>query len=212
MSNKQHNSFSQNNTGSGAKGHATSHGMKGQPQKRVPGRFNFSMRPQKRFGDAKTPAPFPQKPPFRPDGKEGASFSPQKSFQRFVRPRPPKTRLTSYAPLPVQAGKRAATSWGTVATWYDKHLESPGTYHEKVILPNLLRLVDPQKGDVILDLAAGQGHITRALAKNGAQLTGLDISPELIAIAKKKRRLSVTFAITDYDSLLEKFGEGRAGG
>ena len=101
----------------------------------------------------------------------------------------------------MQAGKRAATSWGTVATWYDKHLESPGTYHEKVILPNLLRLVDPQKGDVILDLAAGQGHITRALAKNGAQLTGLDISPELIAIAKKKGGAGITYNVGSAEDL-----------
>lgn len=77
-------------------------------------------------------------------------------------------------------------SWGAVATWYDKHLKTPDTYHEKIILPNLLRLVDPQKGERILDLACGEGYFTRPLAEHGATPTGLDISPELIALAKKE--------------------------
>ena len=35
------------------------------------------------------------------------------------------------------------TSWGSVASWYDKHLEKSGdTYHEKVVYPNVLRLID----------------------------------------------------------------------
>ncbi len=73
-----------------------------------------------------------------------------------------------------------------MATWYDKHLTSKDTYHEKVILPNLLRLVEPGKNETILDLACGQGYFTRAFAAKGAKLIGLDISKELIALAEQE--------------------------
>lgn len=85
--------------------------------------------------------------------------------------------------------RTASASWGEVASWYDKHLNEADTYHEKVILPNLLRLVESEKSDRILDLACGQGFFTRSLAKTGAHVEGIDIAPELIAIAKTESPL-----------------------
>lgn len=38
--------------------------------------------------------------------------------------------------------------------------------------------------DEVLDLCCGQGTLTAAIAKNGARVTGLDFSPEMIARAK----------------------------
>jgi ubiquinone/menaquinone biosynthesis C-methylase UbiE len=50
------------------------------------------------------------------------------------------------------------TSWGGVASWYDAHLEkNTDTYHEKVVYPNMLRLLGECEGESILDLACGQG-------------------------------------------------------
>lgn len=80
--------------------------------------------------------------------------------------------------------RTASASWGEVASWYDKHLNEADTYHEKVILPNLIRLIDAEAGDKILDLACGQGFFARALKKTGAHVEGIDIAPELISIAK----------------------------
>jgi len=189
-------------------------------------------------GKARTPSPFPQKPPYRPNGpvaartpyvKRASSGTPsgkvrygflpkgggkptfgkktygaknakpweksKTAFRPSARPKAPKTQLATYAP------REATTSWGTVATWYDKHLENPDTYHEKVILPNLLRLVEPQKGDHMLDLATGQGFIARALAEKGASVTGIDISKELIALAIKKGGTNVTYGVGSAEDL-----------
>jgi ubiquinone/menaquinone biosynthesis C-methylase UbiE len=77
-------------------------------------------------------------------------------------------------------------SWGSVASWYAKHLESPDTYHAQVILPNLVRLVGPKPGERILDIACGEGFFARALAKKGAILEGADVGAELLSIAKEK--------------------------
>ena len=79
------------------------------------------------------------------------------------------------------------TSWGPVAEWYDKHLEKSGdTYHDKVIHPNLLRMLGDVKGKQMLDLGCGQGIFSRLLADNGANVIGVDLGKELIAIAEKK--------------------------
>lgn len=83
--------------------------------------------------------------------------------------------------------KPVKTSWGKVAPWYHNLLKAKsGTYQHDVILPNLLRLLAPKKGQTILDLACGSGFFAREFAKSGAQVTGIDIAPELIAFAKKE--------------------------
>jgi ubiquinone/menaquinone biosynthesis C-methylase UbiE len=79
------------------------------------------------------------------------------------------------------------TSWGTVASWYNDHLEKTGdTYHEKVIYPNLTRIIGDMKGKKILDLACGQGQFSRLMRSKGAHVTGIDLGKELIAIAESQ--------------------------
>lgn len=83
--------------------------------------------------------------------------------------------------------KAKDTSWGGVADWYDKHLEKSGdTYHDKVVHPNLLRMLGDIKGKQILDLACGQGIFSRLLADKGGNVIGVDLGKELIALAEKK--------------------------
>jgi ubiquinone/menaquinone biosynthesis C-methylase UbiE len=91
------------------------------------------------------------------------------------------------------------TSWGGVAAWYDKHLEKTDTYHEKVVHPNLLRLVGDVKGKQFVDLACGQGIFSRLLADKGAHVVGVDLGKELITIAEKMN-VNHTFAIHYYNS------------
>ncbi len=99
---------------------------------------------------------------------------------------------------------KTETSWGPVATWYDKHLEGDDTYHTKVILPSLLRIVGDAKGKDILDLACGQGFFSRALLEAGANVTGIDIGKELIASAEelqKGKAKKVHYFVTGADDL-----------
>ncbi len=79
------------------------------------------------------------------------------------------------------------TDWDNVAAWYDKELETnTDSYQAKVIAPNLLRIIAPKKGEIVLDLACGQGYFTRLISNTGALVTGVDLSKELIVIAKEK--------------------------
>ena len=78
-----------------------------------------------------------------------------------------------------------STGWDNVAVWYDEYLKGDDTYQSQVILPNLLRVVDAQNGDRILDVASGQGYFARAFAQSGAQVVGIDASAELIDAAER---------------------------
>jgi ubiquinone/menaquinone biosynthesis C-methylase UbiE len=78
------------------------------------------------------------------------------------------------------------TSWGKVADWYDEHLSHEDTFQSQVIQPNLARILALKPGTKILDLACGQGFFAREFAKAGATVVASDISPELIAEAKKQ--------------------------
>lgn len=81
--------------------------------------------------------------------------------------------------------KKDTTSWGKEAQWYRAHLQEEDTYHAKVILPNLLRLIDPQKGQRVLEIGCGEGFFARELAKKGSEVTACDISQELVDLGVK---------------------------
>lgn len=128
--------------------------------------------------------------------QQGQNFSHSRDTKKKApkTQKPPRTQLASY-PL-----KQAQTSWGGVASWYDDHLSRSDTYHQKVLLPNLLRLVAPERGEVILDLACGQGFFTKAFAEKGATMMGVDVSEELIAIAKRSSP-DATFHVGSIENL-----------
>lgn len=93
------------------------------------------------------------------------------------------------------------TSWNDVAKWYDSVVYDEDSYQHKVILPNLLRIVAPEKGMKILDLGCGQGFFSHAFAARGAHVTGVDLSPDLIAIARVRAGHNEEFHVAPSDKL-----------
>ena len=61
------------------------------------------------------------------------------------------------------------TSWDNVANWYDNLIKNDNSYQNKVILPNILRLLDIRPGNEILDLGCGTGFFANEFQKNGAK-------------------------------------------
>ncbi len=80
----------------------------------------------------------------------------------------------------------AKTSWENVSLWYDTMLAGVDTYQSKVILPNVVRLLDPKPSRHIVELGCGQGFFSEVFAKMGASVLGLDASRSLIEIAQKR--------------------------
>jgi ubiquinone/menaquinone biosynthesis C-methylase UbiE len=88
------------------------------------------------------------------------------------------------------------TSWNKVADWYDELLKNDDSYQAKVILPNILRVLDLKKGEQVLDLACGQGYFSNVFAHAGANVVASDLSKKLIETAKKDSKEKVLFYIS----------------
>lgn len=169
-----------------------------------PKRSNFGNRPTaKPFS---RPAPSVSRAPFpkygnSPSAKPGAGSAYRSG--PAVRPpqyssRTPQTRNTRVSSTP---NKAQATSWGKVAEWYKGLVEDDSSYQKQVVLPNLLRILDVQPGERVLDLACGEGIFARELARLGAHVTGVDISPELIGLAKDQGAWNIRYHIAPADKL-----------
>jgi ubiquinone/menaquinone biosynthesis C-methylase UbiE len=74
-----------------------------------------------------------------------------------------------------------------VARWYDGWVGQEGSeHHREVAVPALLELLEPRHGESILDIGAGQGVLAPYVIEAGARYTGLDASPRLVQIARKR--------------------------
>jgi ubiquinone/menaquinone biosynthesis C-methylase UbiE len=77
--------------------------------------------------------------------------------------------------------------------WYSTKL---GNLADKVESELVLNLLQPYKGMKILDAGCGTGHYSIKLAERGCDVTGIDISSNMLNIARKKSgdlNLPVTF-------------------
>ena len=89
-----------------------------------------------------------------------------------------------------------STSWDEAARWYEKLLSGEGTYQSQVILPNLIRLLEIKKGEVILDIACGLGFFADKISSAGAKVIGVDISKGLLDIAKKNSSTEIIYHVS----------------
>jgi ubiquinone/menaquinone biosynthesis C-methylase UbiE len=90
------------------------------------------------------------------------------------------------------------TDWGGVAEWYDSHVgDSGGEYHQRVVLPGVLRLLEVQAGQRIIDIACGQGVLCRQLAARQAEVTGIDAAEPLIEVARKRGPEQIRYQVAD---------------
>lgn len=131
--------------------------------------------------------PFETKSPYERSFKEKSSskISEKKSIVKKPFIKDKKVSLSKQSDTRHKSKAVSDTSWGGVASWYNDHLEKGGdTYHEKVVYPNLLRLLGDVSGKRVLDLACGQGQFSRLLRAGNAHVTGIDLGKELIAIAE----------------------------
>lgn len=80
------------------------------------------------------------------------------------------------------------TSWSGVTKWYDDYLKDEDNYQHKVILPNILRLLNIKEGEVLLDLGCGQGFFMEKIFDkySNTKIYGIDLSSKLLEIAESK--------------------------
>jgi ubiquinone/menaquinone biosynthesis C-methylase UbiE len=80
--------------------------------------------------------------------------------------------------------KTKDTSWEKVSSWYNSAVgESGHYYHQHVVIPNTLKLLQVNQSSTLLDLGCGQGVLARHLPKE-MYYQGMDASRSLIDEAK----------------------------
>ncbi len=105
----------------------------------------------------------------------------------------------------------ARTSWEPVAEWYAEWVGDTGSFqHRQVTIPAVLELLALRRGEQVLDIGAGPGLLAPAVARAGAHYTGVDASPKLLTVARRRHGRSGRFLHADVLTL-PQVSENRAG-
>lgn len=88
-------------------------------------------------------------------------------------------------PSPATAGDydAYAEEYAASVAWREQGAADGDAYG---ILPHLLDLLGDIGGRRVLDAGCGDGYLARVLARRGASVTGIDLSPRLIELARSK--------------------------
>jgi ubiquinone/menaquinone biosynthesis C-methylase UbiE len=85
-------------------------------------------------------------------------------------------------------------------SWADFVRQGKDYYRDELNNPAAFRLIGDVSGQLVLDLACGEGYNTRILAKKGARVTGVDFSTRLIDLARieeGKEKLGIDYYVAD---------------
>lgn len=74
-----------------------------------------------------------------------------------------------------------------LAPHYDEWYRSPlGAYVDRIERELVLDLARPRPGEAVVDLGCGTGQYALDLARRGLSVTGVDVSPAMLAVARRK--------------------------
>jgi ubiquinone/menaquinone biosynthesis C-methylase UbiE len=85
-------------------------------------------------------------------------------------------------------------------SWVDFVRHGKDYYRDELNNPAAFRLIGNVKGQLVLDLACGEGYNTRILASRGAKVSGIDFSTRMIELAKieeAKEKLGIDYYVAD---------------
>ena len=86
-----------------------------------------------------------------------------------------------------QLNEEGRDLWNRKAQFWDKlHGDDGNFFHRRLIEPSLMQLLELQSGEAVLDIGCGNGALARSLAKQGAKVTAIDFSEEMIKLAKAR--------------------------
>jgi ubiquinone/menaquinone biosynthesis C-methylase UbiE len=97
-----------------------------------------------------------------------------------------------------------SVSYDAIASGYDEFV-GVSCIH-RVAIPSIMRLC--AEGSAVLDVACGQGALTRELAQRFPMVVGVDRSPELIGIAKERGGAPHVRYLTEDAEALSSLADG----
>ena len=94
-----------------------------------------------------------------------------------------------------------ASGWDQLASWWDEKQGDEGDlWHRALIDPPLIRLAGEVNGLRVLDLACGNGYLSRRFARQGARVIAVDANAPLIERVRTREEQAssgVTYYVTD---------------
>src|SRR5215813_3213013 len=75
---------------------------------------------------------------------------------------------------------RARDAWDMNARFWDERMADGNDFFISLIWPSVEKLLSPQPGEKLLDIACGNGLTSRRLAHAGAAVVAFDFSEEMI--------------------------------
>ncbi len=80
-------------------------------------------------------------------------------------------------------------AWEANAKFWDDYMgDASNFFHRDLVRPFTEKFLNIQAHDYILDIACGNGNFSATMAEKGCQVIAFDYSPNMIALAKKRRK------------------------
>lgn len=102
--------------------------------------------------------------------------------------------------------------WDDKARFWDGlHGDRGNLFHQRLIEPSVLQLLDLSAGERVLDIGCGNGALARQMAALGAEVVGIDFSPKMIDLARRRSTdvAAINYRVVDAtdESALLRLGE-----
>ena len=110
---------------------------------------------------------------------------------------------------------QARDAWNSNAKFWDERMADGNDFFNTLVWPSVEALLSPQPGELMLDVACGNGVTCRRLSRAGTKVVAFDFSEEMIRAAKKHAGdAQLDYRVIDATdvSALSELGEGRFDG
>lgn len=127
------------------------------------------------------------------------AFADQHSVQFWLQTKGPETVVPFY-PLDAPELTYSLPEFGVVMPFAPGEFTQVNSQLNRVMISRAMRLLDPQKGERIVDFFCGLGNFTLPIARSGAHVTGIEGSDALVKRAAQNAASNTLSANTEFSA------------
>ena len=88
----------------------------------------------------------------------------------------------------VETHEESLEAWESNAEFWDNYMgDDSNFFHCDLVRPFTELLLDIQKGELVLDIACGNGNFSERLVQHGANVVAFDYSEKMVELVRKRR-------------------------
>lgn len=138
-------------------------------------------------------------PPSVEDEAALRAFADQHEVQFWLQSKGPETVVPFY-PLDAPALSYSLPEFGVTMPFAPGEFTQVNSELNRVMISRAMRLLDPKKGERIVDFFCGLGNFTLPIARSGAQVTGIEGSEALVKRAEQNAAYNNLSANTEFSA------------